>query len=183
MENTVSSDRLWTRNFIALLVTQFLVALNDNIFRWLVIPIGKYAIGWSDTPDKVRMIGSVAFLLPFILFTAYAGYCCDRFNRRTVIIWCKVAEVLILILGTMTILCQSVFMMLVVLFLLATQSAFFSPAKYSSLPAVVPQSLISKANGFYSMTTMIACIGGPLLGGYLFVWTTVCLMRVRVSAI
>ena len=28
-------------SFLGLLVTQFLVALNDNMFRWLVIPIGK----------------------------------------------------------------------------------------------------------------------------------------------
>lgn len=167
-----NQEKLWTKSFIALIITQFLVALNDNIFRWLIIPIGKCAIGWSDSPDQIRMIGSLAFLLPFLIFTSYAGYCCDRFNRRSVIIGCKAAELLIVLLGTFAILSQSVPFMLVILFLLATQSAFFSPAKYSSLPTVVPEKLISKANGYYSMTTMIACIGGQLLGGILFVWST-----------
>lgn len=163
---------LWTRGFIALLVTQFLVALNDNLFRWLIIPIGKYAVGWSENPDQVRMIGALAFLIPFLIFTSYAGYFCDRYNRRSVIIGCKIAEVIIILFGTWAILGQSVPFMLVVLFFLGAQSAFFSPAKYSSLPTVVPLARISEANGFYSLTTMVACIGGQLLGGFLFVMTT-----------
>ncbi len=163
---------LWTKGFVALLITQFMVALNDNIFRWLIIPIGKCAIGWSDRPDAIRTIGSLAFLLPFLLLATYAGYVCDRFNRRSVLIWCKVAEVIVMILGACAIVSQSVPFMLVTLFLMASQSAFFSPAKYGSLPNLVPEERISEANGFVSMTTMVACIGGQVLGGVLFVLTT-----------
>ncbi|MBN1909672.1 MAG: hypothetical protein JW818_08035, partial [Pirellulales bacterium] len=32
---------LMSRSFWGLLVTQFLGAANDNLFRWLVVPIGK----------------------------------------------------------------------------------------------------------------------------------------------
>ena len=163
---------LWTKGFVALLITQFLVALNDNIFRWLIIPIGKCAIGWSDKQDLIRTIGSLAFLLPFLLLATYAGYVCDRFNRRGVLIWCKVAELVVMILGTMAIVSQSVPFMLVTLFLMASQSTFFSPAKYGSLPNLVPEERISEANGYVSMTTMIACLGGQVLGGTLFVLTT-----------
>ncbi|MDD3587774.1 MAG: MFS transporter, partial [Thermoguttaceae bacterium] len=171
--NAVSTlPKLWNKGFLALLVTQFLVALNDNVFRWLIIPIGKCAVGWSESPDMVRMMGALAFLLPFLLMTAYAGYCTDRFNRRNVIIGCKIAELLILVLGTVAILMQSVYFMLFILFLLGAQSAFFSPAKYSSLPSVVPQERLSEANGYYSMATMFACVGGQLIGGGLFVVTT-----------
>ena len=70
------------------LITQFFVALNDNIFRWLIIPIGKCAVGWSDKTDMIRTIGSLAFLIPFLLL-ATAGYVCDRFNRRNVLIWTR----------------------------------------------------------------------------------------------
>lgn len=167
-----SSPRLWTKGFIAILITQFMVALNDNLFRWLIIPIGKYAVGWSDNPDKVRSIGAVVFLLPFLLLTAYAGFFCDRCDRRKVIIACKIAEVIIIVMGIFGILAQSVPFMLVVLCLLGAQSAFFSPAKYSSLPTIVPLARISEANGYYSLTTLIACVGGQLLGSTLFVMTT-----------
>ncbi|MDO5308515.1 MAG: MFS transporter [Planctomycetia bacterium] len=163
---------LWTRGFIALLVTQFMVALNDNLFRWLIIPIGKWAVGWSDKQDALRTIGSLAFVVPFIFLATYAGYVCDRFNRRHVIIGAKIAELLIMLLGSCAILTQSVPFMLVTLFLMASQSTFFSPAKYGSLPNLVNEKRISEANGYISMTTMIACIGGQILGGVIFVWTT-----------
>ena len=167
-----SSPRLWTKGFIAILITQFMVALNDNLFRWLIIPIGKCAVGWSDNPDKVRTIGAVVFLLPFLLLTTYAGFFCDRYDRRKVIIACKIAEVIIIVMGVFGILAQSVHFMLVVLCLLGAQSAFFSPAKYSSLPTIVPLARISEANGYYSLTTLVACVGGQLLGSILFVMTT-----------
>ena len=163
---------LWTKGFIALLITQFMVALNDNIFRWLIVPIGKWAIGWSDKQDQIRTIGALAFVLPFMLLTSYAGYCCDRFNRKKVLIWCKVAELVIMIIGTVAILSKSVPFMLVTLFLMASQSTFFSPAKYGSLPSIVHEERISEANGYFSMTTMIACIGGTAIGGILFALTT-----------
>ena len=163
---------LWTGGFVALLITQFMVALNDNLFRWLIIPIGKCAVGWSGNQDQIRTIGGLAFLVPFLICTTYAGYCSDRYNRRNVMIVCKIAEVVILLFGIWAVLNQNVPFMLVVLFSLGAQSAFFSPAKYSSLPAVVPSERISEANGYYTMTTMIACIGGQLLGSVLFGLTT-----------
>ncbi len=168
----IDNKPLWTRGFVALLITQFLVALNDNIFRWLIIPIGKYAAGWIGREDDIRMIGSLAFLVPFLFLATYAGYVCDRFNRRNVMIWAKVAELLIMILGTAAIITQSVPFMLVTLFLMASQSAFFSPAKYGSILNLVPAERLSQANAYVSATSMLACVGGQLVGGYLFVWST-----------
>ncbi|MBQ3389067.1 MAG: MFS transporter [Thermoguttaceae bacterium] len=169
---TGKTERLWTRAFIALLATQFFVAFNDNLFRWLIIPIGKVSSGWSDNPTRVITLGGVCFLTPFLLFTPYAGYCSDRFSRNRVIIGAKIAELVIILFGIAAILCHSVSMMLAVLFCLGAQSAFFSPAKYSSLPMAVPQSRIAEANGLYCATTLAACIGGQFLGGFLFDRTT-----------
>lgn len=173
METTqIDKKPLWTRGFVALLITQFLVALNDNIFRWLIIPIGKFAVGWIGREDEIRMIGSLVFLVPFLLLATYAGYVCDRFNRRNVMIWAKVAELLIMLLGTAAIIAQSVPFMLIALFLMASQSAFFSPAKLGSILNVVPTERLSQANAYVSATSMLACVGGQLVGGYLFVWST-----------
>ena len=124
---------LWTRSFLALLVTQFLVTLNDNMFRWLVIPIGKQLMG----EDNARAAGSISFLLPFVLLAAPAGYLADRFSKRNVIVGCKVAEIVIVALGVLAILSGSVTWMLVVLTLLACQAALFSPAKMGSIPEIV----------------------------------------------
>lgn len=160
---------LWSRSFIALLVTQFLVALNDNISRWLIVPIG--AVMFADQA-KAMQWGSVAFLLPFILLAGPAGYCADRFSKRRVMIGCKLAEIVVMALGVVAILSGQIHTMMLVLFLMGTHSAFFSPAKYGSIPEIVRTEHISAANGLVGMTTMIACIAGAAIGGSLFSFTT-----------
>ena len=171
-KDNVKTERLWTRGFIALLLTQFLVAFNDNLFRWLIIPIGKCTSGWSENPTRIITLGGICFLVPFLVFTPYAGYCSDRFSRNRVIVGAKIAEVVVILCGIAAIIAHSVSFMMIVLFFLGAQSAFFSPAKYSSLPMAVPESRIAEANGLYSATTLGACIGGQFLGGFLFDQTT-----------
>ncbi|MCL2348974.1 MAG: MFS transporter, partial [Planctomycetaceae bacterium] len=164
----------WTRGFIALLITQFTVALNDNIFRWLIIPIGKHYIN----EDTARLLGGVFLVVPFIMFASMAGFMTDRFSRRSVMIWCKFVEIMLLLLG-ISVICflplsgvVKVTALLVVLFLLGTQATFFSPSKYGVIPDLVPQNQISNANGYLAMLTMIAIVAGQIIGGYLFAWTT-----------
>ncbi|MGL4941823.1 MAG: MFS transporter [Thermoguttaceae bacterium] len=172
MSSPQSPTSLWNRGFVALLLTQFSVAFNDNLFRWLIIPIGKCSAGWEDKSDLILSLGAATFLLPFLVLASTAGFCTDRFARRDVMIGCKIAEVILIILGVAAVLAQSVPAMLTVLCLLGAQSAFFSPSKYGILPDIVPHEQLTNANGIIAMTTMIAVIGGQMLGGFLFELTT-----------
>jgi acyl-[acyl-carrier-protein]-phospholipid O-acyltransferase/long-chain-fatty-acid--[acyl-carrier-protein] ligase len=58
--------------------------------------------------------------------------------------------------------------LLAVLFLMATQSAFFSPAKYGLLPECLAHRHLSMANGFVEMTTNVAILTGSFLGVIVF---------------
>jgi acyl-[acyl-carrier-protein]-phospholipid O-acyltransferase / long-chain-fatty-acid--[acyl-carrier-protein] ligase len=167
-EAALQDGGLLSRSFLALLVTQFLVSLNDNMFRWLVIPIGKDLIG----QDRALALGGALFLLPFVVFTAPAGFLADRFSKRAVIIGCKVAEIGIMALGVVAIISGSITLMLVALFLMGTQSAIFSPSKFGCIPEIVRHDRISAANGWVGMTTMFAVILGTVAGGFLYSWTT-----------
>jgi acyl-[acyl-carrier-protein]-phospholipid O-acyltransferase/long-chain-fatty-acid--[acyl-carrier-protein] ligase len=168
----------WTRGFIALLITQFTVAMNDNIFRWLIIPIGKYYMPTESGKDFIRTLGGFFLLVPFILFVSAAGFATDRFSRRSVMKWCKLSEIILLSVAVLVICFLSipggikVAVLLALLFLLGSQAAFFSPTKYGVIPDVVPQNQISNANGWIAMTSFLAIVSGQLLGGYLYAWTT-----------
>ncbi len=176
---------LWNKGFIALLVTQFTVAFNDNAFRWLLIPIGKAYVN----EDFIRTLGSVFLVVPFLLWTSIAGFVTDRFSRRSVMIWCKLIEMLLLAVAVGVMLLGpnvtglstdgvysmplKITLLLGILFLLGSQSAFFSPSKYSTIPDLVPDEKLSAANGVVSMLTMAACVMGQVLGGFIFAWTTI----------
>ncbi|MDR1479569.1 MAG: MFS transporter [Planctomycetaceae bacterium] len=186
--NKFSSDQkphsLFNRGFIALVITQFTVAFNDNAFRWLLVPIGK---SYADN-DMIRLLGGVFLLIPFLMWASVAGYVTDRFSRYKVIFWCKVIEFILLLAAVFVITMGpsveahsatsltgfplKIVLLLLILFLVGSQSAFFSPSKYSVIPDLVPDSSLSAANGYIAMLTMIACVSGQVVGGYVYFWTT-----------
>ena len=158
-------------SFIGLLVTQFMVALNDNMFRWLVVPIGKQLLrrqGFApeDAQNMALTAGTICFLLPFVLFAASAGYLADRFSKRNVMVGCKVAETVIMVLAVASILSGNLVLMLGAMALLASQATLFSASKLGSIPEIVRPERIAAANGVIAMTAMVAVICG-LRGGRL----------------
>src|SRR5262245_12269921 len=149
--------------FLGLLATQFLTATNDNIFRWLVIGIGKQHVPESQHAS-ILTAGTVCLVLPYLVLTAPAGYLADRYPKRSVIVGCKLAEILIMLLGVAAILCghvasgPSVILMMATVALLGAQTALFSPARAGSIPELLKPELISKANGLFTLFTVIATV-------------------------
>ena len=114
MKPTSPERSLKSRSFLGLLATQFLGAVNDNMFRWLVVPIGKQTV--QDERAAVALsLGLASFVLPYILLAAVAGYLADRFSKRTIIVSCKAAEVLIMGMGVVSILIGNLYVMLSVI--------------------------------------------------------------------
>lgn len=119
-------------SFVGLLLTQLLTATNDNVFRWLVIGIGKDY--YPDNVSAVLTAGSACFLLPYLLLAAPAGYLADRFSKRTVIVACKVAEVIIMVLGIGAILLGSPIVLFVVVALMGAQSGSLLAVQIGQYP-------------------------------------------------
>lgn len=158
---------LATPSFIGLLVTQFLGALNDNMFRWLIVPIAKFRVG-DELEAWAMSAGLACFVLPYIVLAAPAGYLADRFSKRQVMMWLKVTEIVVMGLGVVAILSGNVWFMFVTVFLMGAQSALFGPAKYGSLPELVRPDRLSAANGLIGLTTIVAVILGSVAGFYLY---------------
>ena len=70
--------------------TQFLGALNDNVFKLLIILylISPNMFG-EDKAASVNAVAGAVFVVPFLLFTAYAGKLADRFSKRNIIVAAK----------------------------------------------------------------------------------------------
>ena len=153
-------------SFLALLSTQMLTAVNDNVFRWLVIGIGKDYVDASQV-SMILMAGTACFVLPYILLAAPAGYFADRYDKRTVIVACKVAEIVIMALGVLAIWLQNLPFLLTVVALAGAQSALFGPSKLGAIPELLHPSKISAANGLFGLTTVSATVIGMAIGNWL----------------
>ena len=157
---------LWSRGFMGLLVMQFLTAANDNIFRWLVVGIGKQFVS-ADKVSYVLTIGMICFVLPYLLLAAPSGYLADRFPKRKVIVACKFAEIVLMVLAVLAIWWGKMSPIFVVLSLMGAQSCLFSPARLGAIPEILRADCISAANGMMGLATVLATVVGAAVGNIL----------------
>ena len=152
-------------SFIGLLLTQFLGTLNDNMFRWFVVPLGKEMMESS----LALSLGLVCFTLPYALLAAPAGYLADRFSKRTVIVACKVAEVVLVVLGSVAVMLGSIHLLFVVVALMGAQAALFAPSKYGSIAEILRTEKLTKGNGLMGLVTIVSSALGFVAGNGLYV--------------
>ena len=156
---------LATNRLAPLFSTQFFGAFNDNLFRSAmgVILVFGGLIAAEDTNFFVNAAAGL-FMLPFFLFSATAGRIADKYEKARLVRGIKIAEIVVAALAGASLFLQSVPMMLVVLFLLGTQSAFFGPLKYSILPQHLRESELVGGNAMVAMGTFVAILLGTLIG-------------------
>lgn len=154
------------KRFAPYFYTQFLGAFNDNLFKnALIISI---AFKMLDTQiDTLTNLSAALFILPFFLFSASAGQVADKFEKSKLIKIIKACEILIMLLAILGFYLNSIPLLMMVLFLMGTQSAFFGPVKYGILPQhLQPQELVA-GNGLVEMGTFLAILLGTIAGGIL----------------
>ncbi len=175
-------------------ITQFLGALNDTVFKQIVLLLclGVITSG-SDEPADQQFLANAIFALSFVLFSGIAGYWSDRVQKRKLIIGCKVLEIVVMAAAAGTFAWMAApavremvmriggedveyklylihgtpWLLFAVLFLMGFQSTVFGPAKYGILPEMVRGQDLPRFNGDIQMTTFLALILGVTLGGAL----------------
>ena len=152
--------------FIWLNATQFLGALNDNILKLLIIFFLIGSRGRANAGAVTAGVGA-AFVLPFLLFSAPAGGVADRWAKSRLILSVKGVEVAVTLLAVAAFALQLEYGLYLVVFLMASHSAFFAPAKYGIIPELVPREGLSRANGLIESFTFLAIIVGTALASAL----------------
>lgn len=156
------------RGFSSFLLTQFLGAWNDNAYKITVSLMTVMLIADPRQNSAYIATAGLLFVLPFVLFSGYAGQLADRYSKRSVLIVTKLLEVPAMLMGFWAFHLNNPDMMLVVVFIMALQSTFFGPAKYGILPEMLPEKELSRANGLLEMSTFVAIILGTTAAGFLF---------------
>ena len=155
-----------TRGFHFFNITQFLGAFNDNVFKLLVI----FTIVALNGHENISLIVSKAgifFVVPFLVFTPFAGIITDKFSKRNIIVLIKILEIAIMFCGVIMFAQENKALIYIVLFLMSAQSAFFGPVKYGIIPELVNMNNIAYANGLMVMFTFFAIILGTFWAPFL----------------
>lgn len=158
---------LQKRPFLSIFITQFLGAFNDNLFRASMSGFVTYKLT-NLMPDHKHIIVTSAvglFMLPFFLFSATAGEMADKFRKDIIFKITKIAEFSIALLAVFGFYTHNPYILLLVLLLMGTQSAFFGPAKYSVLPDVLKKDELIAGNGLFEAGSYMAILTGIIIGG------------------
>jgi len=164
MSSVNSATLFRNRSFVALLLAQLLGFLNDNILKMMVSLLAVASVGAGEGAGVLSLV-NIVFLVPYLLFSGYAGYLADKFGNRPTLVAAKIAELLIVVLAVGALQLGRIEVLPAVLFLLAAQATFFSPAKYSMVHDIAPAAHLQRANGLLEMSRFGAIIVGTALGG------------------
>jgi MFS family permease len=158
---------LGARRFAPFFWTQFLGALNDNLFKNALAILVVYhglSLGGMEPADVV-VLSAGLFILPFVLFSAFAGQLADRFAKPRLVRWIKAAEIALMVVGALALMLENLPLLLIVLFLMGAQSSFFGPVKYSILPQLLHQDELVGGNALVETGTFLAILFGTIAGG------------------
>ncbi|WP_084267054.1 MFS transporter [Shewanella marina] len=159
----------FSRRFLPYFITQCLGALNDNVYKNVLLLMVTYA-SLNNLPMPVNLFVNLAagvFILPFLLFSVHAGVIADHCDKAQLIKRLKWLELVIMCCAAAAMLSQSYLLMLLLLFLMGTQSAYFGPVKYALLPqALAPAELVT-ANAWVELGTFLSILAGTIAAGVL----------------
>lgn len=159
----------FTKRFFPYFVTQCLGALNDNIYKNILLLMVTYS-QIDSLPMSVDLFVNLAaglFILPFFLFSAHAGAIADNMDKAKLIRRLKLIELVIMSCAATAIMTQSAILMLVLLFMTGTQSAYFGPVKYALLPQALKSDDLVKGNAWVEIGTFLSILIGTLSAGIL----------------
>lgn len=158
-----------SRRFLPFFATQALGAFNDNFYRNGLVMLITFAFAaqLGDATGSIVALCPMIFIAPYFLFSATAGHMADYFDKAVLVRWLKLSELLIMLLAALGFFLMQLWLLLIVLFLMGTQSAFFGPVKYAILPSLLKPDKLLVGNAWVEASTFIVILGGTLASSLL----------------
>ena len=134
------------RQTVSLGVSYTLGTFNDNFFKQAILLL---AVSMGHT--AVQAWGTVLFSLPFVLFSAWAGWLADRYPKCRLVLAAKAREVCAMLAGGWGLLQLHWSGMLTMLFCMGASATLFSPALNGSLPELFAREDVPRVNALFKL--------------------------------
>lgn len=132
----------------------------DNFYKQAVILLAAAA-----QLTDLQGYATILFSLPFVLFSAWAGWLADRAAKKHIVIAAKGMELAAMLAGGAMLLTGNWTGMLLVLFIMGAQSTLFSPAINGSIPEHFPPAQVPRVNALIKLASTAAILAGMALAG------------------
>ncbi|WP_342303445.1 MFS transporter [Burkholderia pseudomallei] len=160
-------DLLRERRFAPFFATQFMGALNDNVFKIGFTSLVTYQTAKFSgvDPKTAAFLISAIFILPFVLFSATAGQLADKYDKARLTRFVKSFEIALMAVGAAGFVTHGAPLLYLCTFMMGMHSTLFGPVKYSYLPQHLNDHELVGGNGLVEMGTFVAILIGTIVGG------------------
>lgn len=149
------------------LIVVFLNAFTD-LGHKIIIQNTIFKVYDGEMQIILTAIVNALILLPFILLFSPSGFLADRFAKSTIMKHSSALAVVITLLITYSYYEGWFYTAFFMTFMLALQSAIYSPAKYGYIKEIVGLKFISLGNGAVQAVTTVAILSGIIFYTVLF---------------
>lgn len=135
----------------------------SNVGSWITM-MAVFSLVIFKGEGNVTQSGLIYLvgLLPSLIFSPIAGWLCDRYDRKKLMI---VSEILSGVAVSGIIFTESLTLLYVLLALQSISGSIMTPARQSSVPLVVDRAQLTQANAFLQQISSVVKIFGPVLAG------------------
>lgn len=145
----------------------FLNAFTD-LGHKIIIQNTVFKVYDGSTQIMLTAIVNALVLFPFILVFSPAGFLADKFAKSYIMRYAAFAAIILTMLITFAYYQGWFLVAFSLTFLLALQSAVYSPAKYGYIKELVGEKFISSGNAAVQAATTVAILGGIITYTILF---------------
>ena len=161
-----------TRRFWPLFTVQFLGVFNDQTFKNAFVALLTFRLAdelamTEGDVDTFIQASAGLYILPFALCAATAGQIADGMDKAKMMRWVKFMEIVLMVIAAYSYLTQNLTVLMILMFLMGAQSAFFAPIKYGVLPHYMKEDEMPPANGLIQGATFLAILLGQIFGAKL----------------
>jgi MFS family permease len=138
--------------------------------QMLLVAIGWHMYELTNSAWDLGLVGLYQFV-PALLLALLAGHIVDRHHRGRIVAACFAVQALVGLVLLLAVMEKhdTRGLLLGLSLVLGAVRAFQMPAQQALTPLLVPPSMLARAMAFSSAGMQGAIIGGPALGGLLFV--------------
>ena len=159
-----TATKLWNKNFILYLTAMELSSIGNSLLRF-ALPL--YLLLETGSPALMGTVLSISSI-PLIIFLPVGGTIADRYSKRKILGWTNLATAISIVVylsinQVLGILPASIILLL----LFSTFEGMMRPSSEATLPFIVPEQSLVKANSLNWSLSVFSMVASPIIGGFI----------------